>query len=340
MAPETNPKPRSVTRTLTLVDPALKLRLAAVLPSAPTWLPRWLGRAERTDVAAGGYFAGLARLVFDASIGDVPVAALTFRADSGQECSGWCLRADPVHLRIGTRRAELLTADRLELEPAQARALADSLGPILAAAGGRLEAPVASRWYLVLPRALDVVTRSPIELDEVDLVEALPGGPAGPGLRRLLNEMQMVLHAHPVNRERERRGALPVNSVWLWGEGRLPERWPRPVARLHGREPVLAGIAAATGAAWSAEVEPAAVLAGSGSERRRLVVLGGGLETESLRAGPDALAGWLRTGRRALWSGRISALQLTDARGMAFNWRRTDALRIWRPAWRPADAHA
>ena len=37
-----------------------------------------------------------------------------------------------------------------------------------------------------------------------------------------LNEMQMLLHTHPVNQQRLQAGKLPVNSVWLWGEGSLP----------------------------------------------------------------------------------------------------------------------
>jgi hypothetical protein len=32
----------------------------------------------------------------------------------------------------------------------------------------------------------------------------------------------MVLHAHPVNEERERRGVLPINSLWFSGGGTLP----------------------------------------------------------------------------------------------------------------------
>ena len=36
-----------------------------------------------------------------------------------------------------------------------------------------------------------------------------------------VNEIQMLLHEHPINAAREARGALAVNSLWLWGAGRL-----------------------------------------------------------------------------------------------------------------------
>jgi len=44
---------------------------------------------------------------------------------------------------------------------------------------------------------------------------------AGP-LRRLQQEMQMLLYTHDVNEERVRGGLLPVNSFWVSGAGALP----------------------------------------------------------------------------------------------------------------------
>lgn len=44
------------------------------------------------------------------------------------------------------------------------------------------------------------------------------------GWYKLLNEMQMFLHQHEVNQEREHRGLLPINSLWFWGGGNLPEK--------------------------------------------------------------------------------------------------------------------
>jgi hypothetical protein len=38
-----------------------------------------------------------------------------------------------------------------------------------------------------------------------------------------MNELQMVLHNSLVNREREAEGKPPINGIWLWGAGSLPE---------------------------------------------------------------------------------------------------------------------
>jgi 2,3-bisphosphoglycerate-independent phosphoglycerate mutase len=41
-------------------------------------------------------------------------------------------------------------------------------------------------------------------------------------LIRLMEESQRLLKDHPVNVAREKKGVLPVNSIWLWGQGRSP----------------------------------------------------------------------------------------------------------------------
>lgn len=57
-----------------------------------------------------------------------------------------------------------------------------------------------------------------------DIRHFLPTGEDALHWRMMINEIQMLLHDHPVNRQRETRNQLPVNSIWLEGGGRLPER--------------------------------------------------------------------------------------------------------------------
>ena len=40
---------------------------------------------------------------------------------------------------------------------------------------------------------------------------------------KLVNEMQMFMHQHDINHDRQASGLLPINSLWLWGAGNLPE---------------------------------------------------------------------------------------------------------------------
>jgi len=43
---------------------------------------------------------------------------------------------------------------------------------------------------------------------------------------RLLNEIQMYMHQHPVNEQRLRQGTPVINSLWTWGAGDPEEREP------------------------------------------------------------------------------------------------------------------
>ena len=54
--------------------------------------------------------------------------------------------------------------------------------------------------------------------------------PSVGSLRRLQNEMQMLLYTHPVNDARAARGAATVNSFWVSGTGSLPKGATRPPA--------------------------------------------------------------------------------------------------------------
>jgi hypothetical protein len=40
---------------------------------------------------------------------------------------------------------------------------------------------------------------------------------------KLMNEMQMFMHQHPVNQNRLTTGLLPINSLWFWGAGEKPK---------------------------------------------------------------------------------------------------------------------
>lgn len=48
-----------------------------------------------------------------------------------------------------------------------------------------------------------------------DMLKYLPNGSDLKRWQKLLTELQMLLHAHPVNTARVQRGARPINSSWL-----------------------------------------------------------------------------------------------------------------------------
>ena len=62
-----------------------------------------------------------------------------------------------------------------------------------------------------------------------------------------VNEIQMLLHEHPINAAREARGALAVNSLWLWGAGQLVQPRMQASASVWTEDPLLRGLARASG---------------------------------------------------------------------------------------------
>ena len=62
---------------------------------------------------------------------------------------------------------------------------------------------------------------------------------------RLFNEIQMYLHQHPLNQERQAQGKLPINSLWAWGSGSLPKASSEMVCFCD--DPLLAKFTAALG---------------------------------------------------------------------------------------------
>src|SRR3546814_19166238 len=75
------------------------------------------------------------------------------------------------------------------------------------------------------------------------------GGSEGSGGRVLIGEAQVVLHNQPRNAQRAEQGRPPVNSLWFWGGGVLPDAVRSPHAALHSGDEIALALADAAGIA-------------------------------------------------------------------------------------------
>ena len=117
----------------------------------------------------------------------------------------------------------LLACGQLQLGMDEAHALAAPLRPVFDEAGIQLEISTPDRGHLKLPANTPLPGfAAPEQALGEDLSQHLPQGAEGRRWRVLLNEIQVLLHQHPLNAERRSRGLAPVNSLWLWGGGDLP----------------------------------------------------------------------------------------------------------------------
>lgn len=182
------------------------------------------GRADRTRVPG----SQVSR-VLDILPRGWPVAAVTRQRDASDATNAAWLRADPVYVRPELNGARLLAyGDALPLTQDDVDALLPALKPLFGDSGALLDAPTPTRWYLRLPPGAKLPRFStPDEALGADLFDQLPGvagdDPLGRRWRALLSDAQVVLHNHPRNAVRGERGLPPVNSLWFWGAGALPD---------------------------------------------------------------------------------------------------------------------
>ena len=223
-------------------------RLAPALATA-------LGRADVEPVDTSGERAQLLRH-FDALPRGWPVAALTRQRDGGDAAGSMWLRADPAWVRPDISGARLFACGE-GLQPTQedCDALLPALRPLFGDAGLQLDAPAPSRWYLRLPPGSKLPAfADPSDALGADVFEFLPADADGDAAiarrwRSLLNEAQVVLHNHPWNSRRAAAGKPPINSLWFWGSGALPDRVHSEVGQVETGDAVLAAFAAAAGCA-------------------------------------------------------------------------------------------
>lgn len=183
----------------------------------------WLARGTTLPAAVPGYLVALSEH-FRWPHGPLPAAALIRQSVAGDAGDALWLSADPAWVQPELNGARLLACGNLGLGVEDSRSLVDALAETFEAEGMNLLVGDAQHWQLRLPGYVEVPSfPEPEDALGADLFEQLPKGEEGRRWRALINEAQVVLHNHPVNRIRAARGLPPVNSVWLWGPGALPE---------------------------------------------------------------------------------------------------------------------
>lgn len=235
---------RNPTPALTLLLP--ERRRFAGQPIG-TGLGKALARADRLPDGEPGERAQLLRH-FDLLPRGWPMAAITRQRDAGDAVLHQWLRADPAHVRPDLTGARVMAVGELGLSAEDAETLLKPLRPLFGDSGFQLSAPVPSRWYLALPLEARLPAFPPPEavLGD-DLFTHLPDGPEGRRWRALLNEAQVILHNHPLNAARAAAGKLPVNSLCLWGAGRLPDQVRSAARSVVSTDPELLGLARLAG---------------------------------------------------------------------------------------------
>ncbi len=216
--------------------------LTQVGPDHP--LRAWLARADRLSDGPSGYLDGLGEY-FAGVDQRLPAAAITREFLAGDAADTVWLSADPAWVQPDLTGARLLACGRLQLQMDEAQTLAEALQPFFEEAGMRLLVSTPDRWHVQLPRDLALPQfAAPEQALGEDLSQHLPAGAEGRRWRVLLNDIQVLLHQHPLNTLRRERGLPPINSLWLWGGGRLPKSIRSPLRGVISDDLLLSALAA------------------------------------------------------------------------------------------------
>ena len=144
--------------------------------------------------------------------------------DAVSETWGWVTLC---HNFVGTGSLTLEDPAQLHLTEAESRQLFNAMQPYFAEDGITLHHVAANQWLVsgeplrtVRTASLDRVIGKDLSAWQPDLGESAK-------LRRLQNEMQMMLYTHTVNDTRNQNKSSLINSIWFHGTGELASLKPK-----------------------------------------------------------------------------------------------------------------
>jgi len=199
----------------------------------------------------------------DAGDGLIPWAALDARraglVNAANASSGWAW-ITPCHWRIQADHVEMQDPGALALTAEESAALMEAMRGYFAEDGITLHALRPDTWLAEGAVLKDLPTTSLGRARGARVDRWMPRQPQAKPLRRLQNEMQMLLYTHPINDARQAAGQTTINSFWVSGTGELPATYPlnttldtmQPICTLNNslRDAALADDASAWLTAW------------------------------------------------------------------------------------------
>ncbi len=131
------------------------------------------------------------------------------------------LHVAPVYLVADWDVLRLFQFEQGEISSDHQQRLVELLAPLFAEEGMVLQYQSDLCWQLELPQKAQIQTTPLDWATGINLNEAMPSGAEALRWKQLLNEVQMMLHAAPMESQAEQ---LAVNGVWIWRDPSLLDR--------------------------------------------------------------------------------------------------------------------
>ncbi len=316
-----------------------EIDLAEDGPGGLPTLELLLARGRKTAASDRSHYAALCHLFGDtpADDTDIPVAAIGRLIDDDKRPEGYWMRADPVHLHAGQKSLSLLDSSRFPLTQHDALALAACVRQSFSDLGWVLEVPVPTRWYVQMDRRPSIRTAEIYEVAGRDIQKYMPGGKDAGNWHRLMNEIQMQLHSADINQLRVERGELPVNSLWFWGTGALPELQQRRWSRVFSDDNTAMGLSMLSNTPCMPLPEMAEDIFSYDSENGDVLVVISGFQSTMTQSQQRRQQleqfenNWCRLLLQKMREGKLRSLKIIS-RPWEFEIRKTSLMKFWKQA--------
>jgi hypothetical protein len=155
--------------------------------------------------------------------GQIPWAALAAsqHPELRGQAAGWAF-ISLCHWQVHSHHIAMTQWPMDAISQADDEALRTAMQPYFSEDGITLYPDQPGRWLAQGDVLADLATASAERVVGRDIKPWMPGSEQARPLRRLQNEMQMLLYTHPVNDARITAGLRTINSFWLHGTGNLP----------------------------------------------------------------------------------------------------------------------
>ena len=287
-------------------------------------LRRWLSRGEVTARAADRELLLDVLAAAGLAPPDAGLAALRYAGQVGVAPDGWIAAADPAHLETRLRHLVLRPFPAGEVAPGELAAIFASLNAVFADDGFNFE-QADGNGYLR--------TASPVSTAECSADcaagrlpdEFMPAGDAAATFHRLQSEIQMLLHEHPVNQQRRQSGKPAINTLWLWGGGKLIAGESGALPLLISNDSLFTGYWASRGQSCTPWRRDSGAIAEAPGRDVVITVPGGPGADES-----GALQELLSRLRTMLKAGQAGKLTLFFGSDIVVRIGRRDGMKFWR----------
>jgi len=178
-------------------------------------------------------------------LGALPVAQHRFLFDTDKKAPPHCVCAELIHLQADKDNARLLPMPSLDITESESDQLVSALNDLIRDDGLEVFRASETSYYLTGMPGSELDTWPAHAVANGKIADYLPRKSEAGEWRRLMTEVQMLFHAHPVNVARVNAQQLPINGMWFWGGAKASSLAPMESVDLFGTDAYACGLAMA-----------------------------------------------------------------------------------------------